>query len=62
MPRLSKVRKVSVSLYTGQHNALEIFAAKKDIVSELNKKSLNDTFAEFDRSSRIKNTTDRLKK
>ena len=62
MARLSKVRKVSVSLYTGQHNALEIFAAKKDIVSELNKESLNDTFAEFDRSSRIKNTTDRLKK
>ena len=62
MARLSKVRKVSVSLYTGQHNALEIFAAKKDIVSELNKESLNDTFAEFDRSSRIKNTTGRLKK
>ena len=62
MPRLSKVRKVSVSLCTGQHNALEIFAAKKDIISELNKESLNDTFAEFDRSSRIKNTTERLKK
>ena len=33
-------------------------AAKRHIVSDINKETLNDTFAEFDGSSRIINITD----
>ena len=45
----------------GRHNALEIFTVKGNIFPEISKVLLNDTFAEFDRSSRIKNIiTDRL--
>ena len=59
MLRVSKVRKRLVSL--GQHNALEIFTAKRNIVSRIRKVLVNDIFAEFDGSSGIKNIiTDRL--
>ena len=34
------------------------FAVKRNIVSEVSKEILNDIFAEFDGSSRIKNITD----
>ena len=45
----------------GRHNALEIFTVKRNIFPEISKVLLNDAFAEFDRSSRIKNDfTDRL--
>ena len=45
----------------GRHNALEIFTVKRNIFPEISKVLLNDAFAEFDRSSRIKNNfTDRL--
>ena len=45
----------------GQHNAMEIFALKWNIVSETSKVLLNDIFTELDGSSGIKNIiTDRL--
>ena len=56
-----KGRKYLVSLDIGQHNVLEIFSVKKNIASEISKELLNDSFVEFDGSSRIKNIiTDRL--
>ena len=58
-PRVSEVRKLLVSL--SQHNVLEIFVVKRNIVSEISKESLKDIFAEIDGSSRIKNAiSDRL--
>ena len=50
----------------GQHNAIEIFAVKWNVVSEISKVLLNDIFTEIDESSEIKNiinytdTTDRI--
>ena len=59
-PRVSKVRKLLVSLDIGQHNALEIFAVERNIFLEISKVLLNDAFAKFDRINRIKNIiTDR---
>ena len=60
VPRVSKLWKVLVSQDIGQHNALEIFAVKRNIISEISKELLNYIFAEFDKSSSIKNVTDRL--
>ena len=47
-PRVSKVRQLLLSLDIGQHNALKIFAVKRNIVSEISKVLLNDIFAEFE--------------
>ena len=47
----------------GQHKAIEIFAVKWNVVSEISKVLLNDVFAKLDGSSGIKNIinyTDRL--
>ena len=61
MARVSKVRKLLVSLDIGQHNAMEIFPVKWNVVSEISKVLLNDIIAEVDGSSGIKNIiTDRL--
>ena len=50
-----------VSLGIGQYNAMEIFAIKWNVVSEISKVLLNDIFAELDGSSGIKSIiTDRL--
>ena len=46
-PRITEGRKLLVSQDIDQHNALEIFAVKKNIVSEIIKVSLNHIFAEF---------------
>ena len=52
---------VSVSRSIDQYNAMEIFAVKWKIVSEISKLLLNDIFAALDGSSGIKNViTDRL--
>ena len=58
--RVSKLRKHLVSLDIGQLNALVVFAAKSSTTSENTKELLDDIFAECDRSSLIKNFTDRL--
>ena len=51
---------MSVGSCIGQHNAIDIFAAKWNIVSNISKVLLNDIFAELDGSSGIKNViTDR---
>ena len=47
-PRVSKVTQLLLSLDIGQHNALKIFAVKRNIVSEISKVLLNDIFAEFE--------------
>ena len=47
-PRVSKVRQLLLFLDIGQHNALKIFAVKRNIVSEISKVLLNDIFAEFE--------------
>ena len=53
----------SVPRYIGQHNAMEIFALKWNVISDISKVLLNDNFAERDGSSGIKNIiTDRLVK
>ena len=39
----------------GQHNAMEIFAVKRSLVSETRKVLLNDVFTEPDGNSEIKN-------
>ena len=44
-----------ISSYIGQHNAIEIFAVKWNVVSDISKVLLNDIFAELDGSSGIKN-------
>ena len=54
-PRVSEVRKLLVPLGIGQHNAIEIFAVKWNVVSEISKVLPNNIFAEFDGSSGIKN-------
>ena len=60
-PLVSKVNKLLVSLDIGQHNAMESFTVKLNVVSETSKVFLNDTFTELDGSSEIKNIiTDRL--
>ena len=58
MPRVSKLRKLLVSL--DQHKALVIFSVKRSTISEISKKLLKDIFVKCDRSSSIKNFTDRL--
>ena len=61
MPRVSEVRKLLVSLDIAQHNAMEIFVVKWNVVLEISKVLLNDIIAEVDGSSGIKNIiTDRL--
>ena len=60
-PRVSVVRKLLMSLGIGQHNAMEIFTVKWNVVSDISKVLLNDIFAELNGSSGIKNSiTDRL--
>ena len=55
------MNKLLVSLDISQHNAIEVFAVKWNVVSEISKVLLNDVFAEHDGSSGVKNiTTDRL--
>ena len=54
-PRVSKVRKLLVSLGIGQYNAMEIVAVKWNVVWEISKVLLNDIFAELNGSSGIKN-------
>ena len=50
-----------MSLDIGQHNVMESFAVKWNVVSETSKVFLNDIFTELDGSSGIKNIiTDRL--
>ena len=44
-----------MSLDIGQHNTMEIFAVKWNVVSETKKVLPNDIFAERDGSSGIKN-------
>ena len=46
--------------FSGPHKALVIFSIKRSTISEISKKLLKDIFAECDRSSSIKNFTDRL--
>ena len=41
----------------GQHNAMEIFAVKWNVVSEISKVLLKYIFSELDGSSGIKNIT-----
>ena len=53
--KVSKVNKPLVSLDIGQHNAMEIFAVKRNVVSETSKILLNDVFTQPDGSSEIKN-------
>ena len=60
MPHVSELRKHLVSLDNGQHRVLDIFAVKRSTISEISKKLLNDIFAECNRSSPVKNFTDRL--
>ena len=60
MPHVGELRKHLVSLDNGQHRVLDIFAVKRSTISEISKKLLNDIFAECDRSSPVKNFTDRL--
>ena len=45
----------SVPRYIGQHNAMEIFAVKWNVVSDISKVLLNDIFAALNGSSGIKN-------
>ena len=60
-PPASKVNKLLVSLDIGQHNAMDSFAIKCNVVSEASKVFLNDIFTELDESSGIKNIiTNRL--
>ena len=47
-----------MSLDIGQHNAMEIFTVKWNVVSEASKVLLNGIFTELDGSSGIKNLTD----
>ena len=49
------MNKLLVSPDIGQHNAMEIFAVKRSLVSETSKVLLNDVFTEPDGSSEIKN-------
>ena len=49
------MNKPLVSLDIGQHNAMEIFAVKRNVVSETSKILLNDVFTQPDGSSEIKN-------
>ena len=60
-PLASKVNKLLLSLDIDQHNAMESFAIKWNVVLETSKVFLNDIFTEPDGSSGIKNIiTDRL--
>ena len=52
---VSKVNKLLVSRDIGQHNAMDIFDLKWNVVSEASKVLLNDIFTELDGSSGIKN-------
>ena len=45
----------SVPRYIGQHNTMEIFAVKWNVVSDISKVLLNDIFEELHRTSGIKN-------
>ena len=51
---------ILASLDIIQHNALEIFAVKRNTVSDINKELVTDIFADFDGINPIKNITDRL--
>ena len=51
-PDVRKVRKNLKSLNIGQHHALNIFAVKRNVVSEISK-VLSNAFAELDGSSWI---------
>ena len=55
-PLVSKVNKLLVSLDIGQHNAIESFAVKWNIISETSKAFLNYIFPELDGSNGIKNS------
>ena len=60
-PPACKVNKLLVSLDIGQHNAMDNFAIKCNVVSEASKVFLNGIFTELDESSGIKNIiTNRL--
>ena len=55
------MNKLLVSLDIGQHNVMESFAVKWNVVSETSKVFLHDIFTELDGNSGIKNSiTDRL--
>ena len=47
-----------LTLNIGQHNTLEIFTVKGNTIPEI-RKELQNIFAELDRSSSIKNFSDR---
>ena len=60
-PLASKMNKLLVSLDIGQHNTIESFTVKWNVVSETSKVFLHDIFTELDGNSGIKNIiTDRL--
>ena len=54
MPRVGEVRKLLVSQDIGQHR---FFSVKRNIFSEIRNEILNDIFAEFDRTNRMKIVT-----
>ena len=60
MANVSELRKLLVSLDIGQNNALEIFALKRNTLSEMSEKLLKDIFVEFDGSSPIDNVSYKL--
>ena len=59
MPRVSIPRKLLVSLDISQHNALVIFTVKR-VLFQRTVKNYIMLFVECDRSSPIKNLTDRF--
>ena len=59
--RLSKLRKFLVSLDIDQNNTLEIFALKKNNLSEISEKLLKDIFSEFDGSKTIDSISYKVK-
>ena len=59
--RLSKLRKFLVSLDIDQNNTLEIFALKRNNLSEISEKLLKDIFSEFDGSKTIDSISYKVK-
>ena len=59
--RLSKLRKFLVSLDIDQNNTLEIFAFKRNNLSEISEKLLKDIFSEFDGSKTIDSISYKVK-
>ena len=51
MPRVGEVGKLLVSQNIGQHR---FFSVKRNIFSEISNEILNDIFAEFDRTNRMR--------